>query len=65
MQCCINDVNGFRLLLLNTVLFKFEIQNMVKFYVYISPIFSCGVTYVTGFDKTRLPRTRTELQFIV
>ena len=35
MKCCINDVNFIRLLLLNTELFKFEFQNMVKFYVYI------------------------------
>ena len=26
MKCCINDVNFIRLLLLNTELFKFEIQ---------------------------------------
>ena len=27
MKCCINDVNFIRLLLLNTGLFNFEIQN--------------------------------------
>ena len=50
MKCCINDVNFIRLLLLSTELFKFEIQKiyMVKFYVYISPIFSCRVTINKG-----------------
>ena len=39
MKCCIN-------------LFKFEIQNKVKFCVYISPIFSCPVTNLfLGFTQ--------------
>ena len=25
---------------------------------------NCLATYVTGFDKTRLPRTKTEIHFI-
>ena len=47
MKCCINDGNFIRLLFLITELFKFEIQNVVKFCVHISPIFSCPVTILS------------------
>ena len=40
MKCCINGVNFIRLLI---KLLKFEIQ--IKFYVHISPVFSCQVTF--------------------
>ena len=45
MKFCINDVNIIRLLLLSTELFKIEIQKYGQIYVYISPIFSCRVTF--------------------
>ena len=35
-----------RLLCLHKKLFNFEIKNVVKFHVYIRPIFSCRVTYI-------------------
>ena len=46
MNCCINDVNFIRLLLLSTSYLSLKSKDMVKFYVYISPIFSYRVTYI-------------------
>ena len=45
IECCINGEHFIRLLFLSAKLFKFEIQNVVKFCVHISPIFSFQVTY--------------------
>ena len=53
MKRCINGGNFIRLLFLLTELFKFEIQNVVKFCVHISPIFSCPVTYLNCVHETK------------
>ena len=46
MKCCINGSKFIGLLISLTKLFKFEIQKCGQIFVYISPIFSCWVTYV-------------------
>ena len=52
MQICINSVNFIILLQLLIKLFKFVIQKAVKFYVYISPIFSCRfIKYIVLFSR--------------
>ena len=51
MKRCKKGGNFIRLLYLLTELFKFEIQNVVKFCVHISPIFSCRVTIFAVFKN--------------
>ena len=45
MRSCINGENCTRLPYVYMKLFNFEFQNVVKFYMHISYIFSCQVTF--------------------